>query len=110
MNPDSIKALTEMLIEYRDDRDWKQFHSLKNMASNISVEAGELLDHFRWNEVADDPAAMREEAADILYSLLIFSYDAKIDIGDALVKKLAKNAAKYPVSKAKGSAKKYDQL
>lgn len=110
MNADSIQALTKMLIEYRDEREWKQFHSLKNMASNISVEAGELLDHFRWNELADDPAAVREEAADVLYSLLIFGHDADIDLGDALVKKLAKNAAKYPVNKAKGSPKKYDQL
>jgi dCTP diphosphatase len=110
MNTDSIKTLTKMLIEYRDERDWKQFHSLRNNSANISVEAGELLDHFRYNDVPDDPAAVREEAADVLYALLIFCYDAEIDIGPALVKKLAKNAAKYPVSKAKGSPKKYDQL
>jgi NTP pyrophosphatase (non-canonical NTP hydrolase) len=99
-----------MLIEYRDERDWKQFHTLKNSASNISVEAGELLDHFRWNEAADDPAGVREEAADILYSLLFFCHDANIDLGAALITKLAKNAAKYPVAKAKGSPKKYNQL
>ncbi|HSX41051.1 MAG TPA: nucleotide pyrophosphohydrolase [Candidatus Saccharimonadales bacterium] len=105
---DSIQKLTEEIISYRDERDWKQFHTPKNMAANISVEAGELLEHFRWSEHPDNPVAMREEAADVLYALLLFAHDAGFDIAAELRSKLDKNAAKYPVEKVKGKHHKYD--
>jgi dCTP diphosphatase len=104
---DSLKQLTKVIIAYRDERDWKQFHTPKNSAANIVVEAAELLEHFRWQEAADDVNAVKEEAADVLYSLLLFAHEAKIDLGAELLQKLKKNAANYPAHKAKGRATKY---
>jgi NTP pyrophosphatase (non-canonical NTP hydrolase) len=105
--PDSLASLMSMIITYRDERDWAQFHSLKNSATNVIVEAAELLDHFRYQDEADDFDAVKEEAADVLYALLIFAHDAKINLGEEVIAKLAKNALKYPVEKAKGRASKY---
>jgi len=110
MSTDSLHYLQEQIIAYRDERDWKQFHTPKNCAANIAVEAGELLDHYRWQEKADDRQAVVDEAADVLYSLLMFCEAEDIDLGEAVMAKLAKNAAKYPPEKAKGKPHKYDQL
>ena len=110
MATDSIKYLAEQIISYRDDRDWKQYHTAKNCAANISVEAGELLDFYRWQEHASSKDAAAEEAADIFYSLVLYCDAEGIDLGKAVINKLEKNAAKYPVDKFKGSAKKYDEL
>jgi NTP pyrophosphatase (non-canonical NTP hydrolase) len=107
---DSIRYLQEQIIAFRDERDWAQFHTPKNTAANIAVEAGELLDAYRWKEEASDSQAVSEEAADVLYALLLFCQAEQIDIGDELIKKLAKNAHKYPVDKAKGNNGKYHEL
>ncbi len=109
-NSDSIKELQAMVVKFRDERDWKQFHSLKNIASALNVEAAELLEHFLWTEDSRWPGEMGEEAADILYHLLLFCDGAKIDLGKAFIEKLEKNGKKYPVEKAKGSPKKYSDL
>ncbi len=109
-NTDSIKELQQMVVEFRDERDWGQFHSLKNVASALNVEAAELLEHFLWTENSRWPDKVEEEAADVLYHLLLFCHGAKIDLGQAFVRKLAKSAKKYPVENAKGSPKKYTDL
>ena len=105
------------ILEFRDDRDWKQFHNPKDMAISLSLEASEVLEHFQWKSkeeieqyVKTHKEHIGEELADVLYWVLLMSYDLNIDILEASKKKLIKNAEKYPVEKAKGSNKKYNQL
>jgi len=95
----------------RDARDWAQFHNAKDLAAGLSIEAGELLECFLWKDAKSaDPAKIREEIADVLVYALLLAHEAKVDLPSAIREKLAKNALKYPVEKAKGRAEKYDQL
>lgn len=99
------------LRRFRDERDWKQFHNPKDLAMALSIEAGELLEVFLWkNPEAADIDRVKEELADVLaYALLIAdAYD--LDVQDIVLKKIAQNEKKYPVSQAKGRADKYDEL
>lgn len=112
-----IKKLTDLILAFRDARDWKQFHNPKDCAISLSLEAAEVLEHFQWKspeEIAQyiktNKEDIAEELADVLNWVLILSHDLGINISDAFEKKLLKNAAKYPVEKAKGSKKKYNQL
>ena len=112
-----IKDLTEKIIEFRDERDWKQFHNPKDVALSLVLEAGEVMEHFQWksNEemekyIKTNKKEIGEELADVLHWILLMSHDLEIDILDALDKKLIKNGKKYPVKKAKGNAKKYTEL
>ncbi len=114
---DEIKKITERIKEFRDERDWKQFHDPKNVAISIMLEASELLEHFQWKtkaEVEDfiqnNRESVQDEIADIAMYLFELADNLGIDLIDAMEKKLKKNAAKYPVSKAKGTHKKYNQL
>jgi len=114
---ETLESLVARVIAFRDERDWKQFHNPKDVALSVVLEASELLEHFQWKtppEVAEHvkshKAAVANELADLLYWVLLMAHDLDIDLPEALVKKLAENAAKYPVSKAKGSHKKYPQL
>jgi len=111
---DSIQKLTNKIIKFRDLRDWKQFHNPKDMAISLSLEASEVLEHFQWltkveikNYLKKNKHLIGEELADVLYWVLLMSHDLKIDVADALDKKLIKNEKRYPVGKAKGSHKKY---
>ncbi len=110
MQGDSLADFQRQILEFRNKRDWKQFHSLRNLAAQISVESGELLQHFLWDDDISDLEAVKDEAADILYGLLLFCHDADIDLPAAARHKMAKNIAKYPVEKAKGNSKKYTEL
>jgi NTP pyrophosphatase (non-canonical NTP hydrolase) len=106
-----ISALQKEALAFRDARDWAQFHNAKDLAAGLSIEASELLECFLWKDAKSaDPAKIREELADILVFALLLAHEAKIDIPSAVREKLAKNAIKYPVDKAKGRADKYDQL
>jgi NTP pyrophosphatase (non-canonical NTP hydrolase) len=115
----SFDQLLDRVIRFRDDRDWKQFHHPKDLAISIALEAAELLEHFQWkgkDEVArdlEDPdrkEALGDEMADVLILLLSASDAVGIDLFDATVRKIEKNAEKYPVEKARGNALKYDRL
>ena len=115
----NFDELLDRVIRFRDDRDWKQFHHPKDLAISITLEAAELLEHFQWKdreEVArdlDDPErkqALGEEMADVLILLLSASDAVGVDLYEATLSKIEKNAAKYPVEKAKGNALKYDCL
>jgi NTP pyrophosphatase (non-canonical NTP hydrolase) len=116
----SIDQLKRLLLDFRDERDWAQFHDPKNLAEAISIEAAELLELFLWkspNDVANllkaDAKfrdAVEDELADILSFVLIFANATDIDVSRAVSNKIEKNRKKYPVEKAKGSATKYDQL
>jgi len=112
-----IKKLTEKIIKFRNKRNWKQFHNPKDVALSLVLEAGEVMEHFQWKNkeeikryVVDNKAKIGEELADVLYWVLLMSYDLKIDVLDALDKKIRKNEKKYPVEKAKGKHLKYNKL
>lgn len=114
---DKLKLLTDKIIKFRDERDWKQFHNPKDVAISLSLEAGEVLEHFQWKSekeikeyIVGHKDHIGEELADVLYWVLLFSYDLNIDVSDALEKKIKTNEQKYPVEKAKGSHKKYTDL
>jgi len=113
-----LDNILEQLLKFRKERDWEQFHRPKELAISIVLEAAELLEEFQWKtdkeikKYLDEGGLenVREEVADIAVYILLLSHDLKIDLFDAIKKKLKKNEKKYPVEKAKGSAKKYDKL
>ena len=106
--------LRDKLRKFCADRDWDQFHSPKNLASALSVEAAELLEHFQWLSEAESKnlppaklAAVRDEMADVLIYLVRLADKLDIDLLAAAADKIAKNAEKYPAEKVRGSMKKY---
>jgi dCTP diphosphatase len=115
--PMSLEELRSALQQFASERDWDQFHSPKNLAIALSVEAAELLEHFQWTSEADSKvltphqhAKVREEIADVLLYLIRLADKLKIDLLAAATDKIQVNAAKYPVDKARGSSKKYTEL
>lgn len=117
MTKSDLQTLQQLVVKFRDDRDWKQFHNPKDMAISLSLEASEFLEHFQWKnaeEIAEhitkNKADVSDELADVLYWVLLVANDLEINLEDAFVKKLNKNAAKYPIYKAKGTHKKYTEL
>jgi len=99
------------LRQFRDDRDWKQFHNPKDLAVALSIEASELLEAFLWKAPdAADPEKVQEELADVLAYALLLSDAYGFDVEKIVLDKIERNEAKYPVVKAKGSAKKYTEL
>lgn len=115
----SLQTLTDRLITFRDDRDWRKFHSLKNLILSLNLESAELLELMQWKDDAQvetalsDPefrARLAEECADVLLYLLMICERAGIDPIKAASEKIDINAAKYPVEKARGNARKYTDL
>lgn len=118
-NKTTILELKEKIRKFCEERDWDKFHGAKNLAEALIIEAAELLEHFRWKTDKDveelfSDAKKKEdisdEVADVLYFLLRLAQKYKIDISEALERKLAKNNIKYPVEKFKGSSKKYSEV
>lgn len=116
MNPE-IESLVLALRDFARARDWEQFHSPKNLAAALAVEASELLEHFQWlteeqsRQLSDEKKAeVAEEVADVLLYLLQLSDKLGIDPMDAARAKLQANARKYPVDRARGSSKKYNEI
>ena len=114
---DPIQDLRRKLRQFAAERDWDQFHSPKNLAMALSVEAAELLEHFQWLSDADSAALapekqakVREELADVLLYLIRLADKLDIDLATAATDKLNINAEKYPVLKARGSNKKCTEL
>jgi len=117
MNTNGLLELRDALREFAAERDWDQFHSPKNLASALSVEAAELLECFQWlteeqsrNLTPEQHAAAREEIADVLNYLVRLADKLDVDLLGAARDKIGKNALKYPVDKARGSVKKYSEL
>jgi len=111
---DVLIALRDELRRFAADRDWDQFHSPKNLASALSVEAAELLEPFQWlteeqsrHLTKEQSEAVREEMADVLLYLIRLADKLDIDLVAAASDKIVRNAARYPVEKARGSSKKY---
>lgn len=112
-----LQALTQSLRDFALARDWAQFHSPKNLASALSVEAAELLEHFQWlteeqsRHLSDQKKTeVAAEAADVLLYLLQLCDKLDIDLVEAARQKLVVNGEKYPVTRAHGSSKKYTDL
>ena len=102
------------VLKFRDDRNWKQFHNPKDLAISISLEVAELLEIFQWSgsdtvcESKKDK--IREELADVLCYAILMADRCGLDMDEIVQEKIKRNNAKYPVEKAKDSAKKYDEL
>jgi len=115
----SVSDLTHQLIAFRDARDWRQFHSLKDLILSLNLEASELLELTQWKSEGqfEEEAhqehmqqRLREECADVFLYLLLIAERAGIDIREAAAQKIEANDLKYPVEKARGTAAKYDKL
>jgi NTP pyrophosphatase (non-canonical NTP hydrolase) len=103
--------LINELKKFRDERDWNQFHNPKDLALAISIEAGELLEQFLWKKAEEAKVEkVKEELADIFAFALLLSDKYNFDIEEIILDKIERNGIKYPVDKAKGTAKKYDEL
>lgn len=108
---ESIESLLPELLKFRNEREWEQFHTPSNLATALSIEAGELLEQFLWrpgvsvDEICSDNEyldGIRDEVADVLIYLLFLSHDLGIDLVQAVKDKLVKNAEKYPAEKYRG--------
>ena len=112
-----IKALTKKIEKFRDERDWMQFHNHKDVALSLVLEAAEVLEHFQWKKPGEIEAHAKvckdeiaDELADVAMYLFELAGNLDIDLSKAIDVKLAKNAKKYPIHKAKGNAKKYTEF
>ena len=120
MNDDSktIKELKQIVSDFIDDRDWSQFHDdPKNTLISLVIEAGELLEHFRFTtpkearqKIKTHKKDIEDETADIFYNLLMFCQQNDIDLTTAFINKMKKVEKKYPASKFKGKNLKYTEL
>ena len=113
----NLDDLQKRVVNFRNARDWEQFHNPKDLAVSMLLEAAEFLEHFQWKSSDEIKAHLKEkgqdvsdELADVLYWVLLIAHDMKIDLAEAFERKMQQNEAKYPVSKAKGSHKKYTEL
>src|SRR2546423_14635939 len=109
-----IEQLTQLVLRFREERNWAQFHNPKDVALSLTLEAAELLELMQWRSGAEleqhlqqNREALADELADIFGWVLVLAHDRGINLAEALTDKLQKNAAKYPVEKARGVAKKY---
>lgn len=116
----TIAALRQIAQQFRDERNWGQYHDPKNIAEALSIEAGELLEHMLWKDVAavreklqqdsEYRSEVGDELADVFIYALHFANVAGFDLATIVEKKMAQNAAKYPIDKAHGTATKYTKL
>ncbi len=106
----TIKELTQKIVKFRDEREWKQYHTPKNLAISIAVELGELLEHFQWDtneeileKIKDRKVReeLEDEIADVAIYIMLLANELNIDLERAILKKLKKNEEKYPVKKFK---------
>jgi len=113
----TLKDWQQMIIEFRDKRNWKQFHNPKDLALSLNLEAAEVLEHFQWknNEEVEEYLkknrnALGDEIIDVIYYCLLLAHEIDIDINKAFIKKMKVNAKKYPIKKSKGKNTKYTKL
>lgn len=104
-----MKELTKKIVEFNEERDWDQFHSPENLAKSISIEAGELLECFQWNNNYNKDE-VSEELADVFTYCIMMADKLGVDPKEIILKKLDKTRKKYPVDKAKGVSTKYNKL
>jgi NTP pyrophosphatase (non-canonical NTP hydrolase) len=105
------EEIKQALLKFRNERDWEQFHNPKDLALAISIESAELLELFLWKNAEEVNAdKVREELADIFSFAFLLAEKYGFDVKEIVLDKIKTNAEKYPVAKAKGTAKKYDEL
>ncbi|MDY4737630.1 nucleotide pyrophosphohydrolase [Terrisporobacter sp.] len=105
-----MKETMERIKKFRDDRDWKQFHTPSNLAKAISIESGELLEEFLWDNDNFNLQNVKEELADVMIYCIHMANALDVNIEDIINMKMDKNEMKYPVEKAKGKSTKYTEL
>lgn len=106
-----IDQIINELVKFRNERDWDQFHNPKDLALAINIEASELLELFLWKNAEDaNPDKVKEELADIFSFAFLLANKYGFDVKQIILDKIKLNGEKYPVDKAKGTAKKYDEL
>ena len=111
---DRLATMARLILEFRDERDWKQFHNPKDQALSLVLEAAELMELMQWKNgeeldrhLVEKRIDLEDELADVLGWILLIAADQKIDLAAAFYRKLAKNHEKYPAEQVRGSAKKY---
>jgi NTP pyrophosphatase (non-canonical NTP hydrolase) len=111
-----LQEITDKIRRFRDERDWAQFHNPKDMAMALSIEAGELMEHFLWKSpeevvarVVEKRKEIEEEVADVAIYLVELADILGIDLFEAMERKMEKNAAKYPAEQVRGSSLKYNE-
>ncbi|MEQ8154365.1 MAG: nucleotide pyrophosphohydrolase [Clostridiaceae bacterium] len=104
-----MKDLKKEILKFRDDRNWKQFHTPENLSKSISIEAAELLEHFQWNSDFDKEKVC-EELADVAIYAMLMADSLEVELEDIIKSKLKKNGEKYPIEKSKGNSRKYTEL
>ena len=107
---DMKQQTIDRILKFTEDRDWDQFHTPANLAKSISIEAGELLECFQWSDTDYDIDHVKEELADVMVYCRNMLDELGLDEDEIINAKMDKNEAKYPVDKARGNAKKYNQL
>jgi NTP pyrophosphatase (non-canonical NTP hydrolase) len=106
-----IKKITEKLIAFRDERDWAQFHNPKDLAIALNIETSELLEIFLWKEHENaDKEKVKEELADVFAYAFLLAEKYELNVENIVLSKIEQNASKYPIEKAKGTSKKYNDL
>ncbi|MBO0440665.1 hypothetical protein DOK67_0001984 [Enterococcus sp. DIV0212c] len=109
-----MDELIKKINQFRDDRDWRQFHNPKDLAISISLEASELLENFQWKTSEEakekNQENIEQELADVLIYSLMLASDLELDVEGIIGKKLELNDKKYPVEKSKGNKEKYTEL
>jgi NTP pyrophosphatase (non-canonical NTP hydrolase) len=109
-----IEEITNELIKFRNERNWAQFHDSKNLAVALSIEAAELNELFLWKDLAESEQVnkekIKEELADIFAYAFLMAEKHRLDVKEIVLDKIKRNGEKYPVDKAKGIAKKYNEL
>lgn len=109
-----MKELIDIINQFRDDRDWRQFHNPKDLAISLSLEAAELLENFQWNTseeaIEKNKQNIKEELADVFTYALMLADDLDLDVSTIVTDKMMKNELKYPIDNSKGSKEKYTKL
>ena len=106
-----IEEITDLLIKFRDERNWEQFHNSKDLALALSIEAAELNELFLWKGAEDvNVGKLKEELADVIIYALLLAKKHDLDIRDIILNKIRTNEEKYPAEKSRNSAKKYSEL
>ena len=102
-----MKKIIDALVTFRDDRDWKQFHTPENLAKSIAIEAAELLENFQWGESSNNQQNIQEELADIMSYCLLLCEHYNLNPSTIIQEKIRVNEKKYPVDVVKGKSFKY---
>lgn len=106
-----IQEITNSLIQFRNERDWKQFHNPKDLAIALNIETSELLELFLWKSSKEaEKNRIKEELADVFAYALLLADEYDFNVEQIILEKIKKNELKYPIDKAKGNSKKYTEL